>query len=493
MRNLTESPDHPSRWFSLASLYAEHKPLAVGSLLFLPWSRQFLRHVETALQESDCEIAIPYYDWTVDAGKPYKSLVWAANVFGGDGSNSGSDRSECVRYHPFKSYHPPYLSPCLRRHFNATVSLPTAVNVELALRDPDFERFSLQMEYFLRTYQIFVGGHMDTDLAPYDPLFLSVAAFVDKLWTQWQERHPEGVLDFPLDVRYVRMDPFKAVPDDVLDSKAQLCVEYLPLTRGVPCVIREVINYGYDARGYDRHGYNKKGFDIDGYDIEGYDSSGRSDPRGKYNKEGFDKEGFARSGYDSSGIDRYGFFIDSFNLDGFDADGYDESGYNRYGFDKQGFTPFGYNSNGSYLPNINVKELGIFDENGYNKYGFNAEGFDRNGYDIFGFNSRGANRQDCNYYFIGPIHIIVKQYIETELKGLNITDKNNVKRICTQLRPLPDYVERRYWLDRNGQTELLEEVYDYQLRGNRLEPMFVPRETSVTTDAIWVPIAPDER
>ncbi|KAK3790015.1 hypothetical protein RRG08_016329 [Elysia crispata] len=493
VRNLTENSGYPSQWYQLASEYAEHKPLAVGNPLFLPWTRQYLRHVEAALQENDCDIAIPYYDWTVDAGKPYKSLVWAANMFGGDGSNSRSDRSQCVRYHPFKSYHPPYLSPCLRRHFNVSVSLPTVINVELALRDPDFERFRLQMEYFLRTFQTFVGGHMDSDFAPYDPIFLSVAAFMDKLWTQWQERHPQGLLDFPLDLRYVRMDPFKTVPDDVFDSKAQLCVHYIPLTEGAPCVIREVIQYGYDARGYDRHGYNKKGFDIDGYDIEGFDISGSPDRRGKYNTDGFDREGFGRSGYDSSGIDRYGFYIDSFNLDNFDSYGHDKSGYNRYGFDYQGLTPFGYTSNGSYMPNVDVTELGIFDKYGYNKYGFNAEGFDRNGFDIFGFDSRGFDRRECNYYSIGPVHILVKRYIERDLEDLNITDLNSVKRICTQLRPLPDYVVKRYWLDRDGQADVLDGIYDYQIRRNLLDTTFVPRESSVTTDSIWLPIAPDER
>ncbi|RUS81900.1 hypothetical protein EGW08_010327, partial [Elysia chlorotica] len=450
-------------------------------------------HVEAALQEFHCDVAIPYYDWTVDAGKPYKSLVWAANMFGGDGANSGSDRSQCVRYHPFKSYHPPYLSPCLRRHFNSSVSLPTLVNVELALRDPDFERFGIQMEYFLRTFQTFVGGHMDSDFAPYDPLFLSVASFVDKLWTQWQERHPEGVLDFPLDYRYVRMDPFKAVPDDVFDSKAQLCVDYVPLTEGVPCVIREVIQYGYDAKGYDRHGFNKKGFDVDGYDIEGFDSTGSSDPRGKYNTDGFDREGFGRSGYDSSGIDRFGFFIDSYNLDNFDPYGYDKSGYNRYGFNYQGLTPFGYTSNGSFLPSAGVAASDIFDEYGYNKYGFNREGFDRNGFDIFGFDSRGFDRRECNYYSIGPIHILVKVYIERDLKEANLTDLIEVKRICTQLRALPDYVVKRYWLDRSGQADLLDVIYDYQIRRNMLDTTFVPRETSLTSDAIWLPLAPDQR
>ncbi|CAL1547503.1 unnamed protein product, partial [Lymnaea stagnalis] len=82
------------------------------------------------------------------------------------GGNGGEDG--CVRYHPFKSYHPAYLSPCLRRRFNSSVSLPSLVNIGLALREPSYDRFRLQVEMFARLYQSFVGGHLASDLAPYD-------------------------------------------------------------------------------------------------------------------------------------------------------------------------------------------------------------------------------------------------------------------------------------------------------------------------------------
>ncbi|XP_035826566.1 uncharacterized protein LOC101845560 [Aplysia californica] len=488
VRRLTQNTGYPSQWFEFASVYASYKPQAAGSPLFLPWNRQFLRNMEQAIQNIDCGVAIPYYDWTVDAGKPHQSSIWAANVMGGNGGEQ-----DCVRYHPFKSYHPPYLSPCLRRRFNTSVSLPSVVNVELALREPSYDRFRLQVEIFARVYQSFVGGHMASDFAPYDPLFYSLMATVDKLWTDWQDRHKEGMLSFPLDYRYVRLDPFKTTPDDVFDSRIQLCVDYFPLTEGVPCNITEVRTYGYNSQGYDRHGFNREGYDRDGYNIRGYDVSGNLDDRNIYNIDGYDREGFNRSGFDDSGIDRFGFFTDTYNLDEFDPLGFDRSGYNRYGYNQQGFTPYGLHANGSYLPNINIEDLNIFDPYGYNKYGYDKQGFDRNGFDVFGFDRRGFDNRICNYYYIGPIHILVKRYIAKTIKDMNVTILTKVKRVCPELSSLPVQTRRQQWLNRGGQRSQIDDVHRYQVEGHTVDTMFMPRETSVTTDLVWLPIAPDER
>lgn len=488
IRRLHEDTGFPSEWYKFASLYAIHKPQAVGNSMFLPWNRQFLRYVEQAIQNIDCGVAIPYYDWTVDAGKPYKSLIWAANVMGGNGDEMG-----CVRYHPFKSYHKLYLSPCFRRQFNISISLPSVVNIELALQEPDYDRFRLQVEMFARIYQGFVGGHMDSDFAPYDPLYYSVMAFIDKLWTDWQDRHPEGLLSFPLHYRYARMDPFKSTPDDVFDSRIQLCVDYLPVTEGVPCNVSVIRTFDYDAQGYDRHGFSRQGYDKDGFNIEGFDSTGNPDTRGIYNKLGFDKEGFKRSGFDDSGIDRYGFYFDSYNLDDFDARGYDRSGYNRYGFNQEGLTPYGFHINGTYLLKADIQDIKIFDSFGYNKYGYNQEGFDRNGYDIFGFDYRGFDHRLCNYYFLGPIHMLVKQYVSKTLMDLNVTVLTNLKRICPQLSPFPDSAIVGDWFDRYDQKSLLDALYQQQIQTHVVDLDYTPRETSVATDLIWLPIPPDER
>ena len=122
------------------------------ALLIFPF---FSSKVEKELQDvsGDCTLTIPYFDWTLDVGHPSRSLVWSVSYFGGDGRWDG-----CVRYHPFKDYHPPFLAPCLRRRFNEDVQLPDMINVQLALNEPDYETFRITMEAFAKVLMTFVGG-----------------------------------------------------------------------------------------------------------------------------------------------------------------------------------------------------------------------------------------------------------------------------------------------------------------------------------------------
>lgn len=488
VRKLTTETGYPSQWFQFASLYASHKPQAVGSPSFLPWHRRFLLEVERALQAIDCRVSIPYYDWTLDVGDMSRAPVWAANMFGGNGGRDG-----CVRYHPFKNYYPYFLAPCLRRHFNESISLPDAVNVQLALNEQDYERFRIHMEMFLELFQVFVGGHMETDYAPYDPIFYSVAAFVDKLWDDWQRKYDDGLLRYPLHRRFVPLAPFEETPDSVMDSRLQLCVEYLPLLDGAPCNRTSVTNFGYDIDGFDRHGYNQNGFDRDGYTIKGVNAEGNPDTRGIFNKYGYNKDGFGRSGYDQIGFDQHGFYVDSYNLDGYNAFGYDRSGYDRYGFDRQGYTPFDFHKNGSYKPEVVKTDLQIFDPYGYNIYGYNKFGFDRDGYDVFGFDSNGLNRRICNYYHLGPVYILVKRMVEEKLKTLNEDEIRLVHRICSDMSPLPEYHMRNSWLYRQGQNDALSEIYINHLNQHMVDLTVIPRTVSVTSDKTWLPVAPDTR
>ena len=434
----------------------------------------------------DCTIAIPYYDWTLDVGDPTRSLIWAANKFGGNGRWDG-----CVRYHPFKDYHPPLLAPCLRRRFNDSVNLPDAVNVQLALNEQDYDKFNLQMELFAFLFQTFVGGHMESDLAPYDPVFYSVMAYIDKLWVDWQNKYEDGLLRYPQERRFIPMAPFGATPDDVMDARIQLCVEYLPLLGGAPCNTTVVRDYGYDEQGYDRHGYNRNGFDRDGYNMEGMDREGNVDNRGVYNSFGFNKDGYSRSGFDQTGYDKFGFYVDTYNIDGFDAEGFDRSGYDRYGFDRQGFNSAGFHRNGSTRPD--VVNIDVYDQYGYNIYGYNKFGFDREGYDVFGFDKNGFNRRVCNYFHLGPMYILVKRIVEETLKNLDEEKIKLIPRICPDVTSVPEHQLRNNWLYRNDQGDVVEVVYTAQREGHMINPYVTARNASVLPSRVWLPVPPDVR
>lgn len=450
----------PSQWFNFSALYAAHKPQAVGSDAFLPWNRYFLYQVEQALRQIDCDLFIPYYDWTLDVGQPSQALIWAANMFGGNGQNL----SECVQYHPFKSYFPPYWTPCLRRQFNLSINLPDAVTVQQALNEPGYTNFRLRMELFAKLFQTFVGGHMASDLSAYDPLYYSLIANIDKLWYEWQLKSMDAILNYPTVKRFLPLEPFRATPDDVLDSRLLLCVTYLPLSRGSPCNITEIRTLGYDEDGYDRHGFNREGFDRDGFNVIGVDAQGNVDERGLYDARGFDRTGFGRDGFDQTGFDRFGYRVDSFDLDGFDVEGYDRSGFDRYGFNRSGVTIFGFHRNGSFVPGVRESDRGIFDPYGYNKHGYDKFGFDRQGYDVFGFNKFGYNSQVCNYYHIGPMYVLFKHYVDDKLSGIDEDLLTKIRRVCPEITNVPDWQIVTNWLNRDNQIVQIDMIETQQNR-----------------------------
>jgi hypothetical protein len=76
-------------------------------------------------------------------------------------------------------------------------------NLQLALNDPSYKNFRLQMEIASQLFQSWVGGHMSSDLSPFDPVFLSHIAFIDKIWDTWQKKHKNGLLLYPDVDRYV--------------------------------------------------------------------------------------------------------------------------------------------------------------------------------------------------------------------------------------------------------------------------------------------------
>jgi hypothetical protein len=66
---------------------------------------------------------------------------------------------------------------------------------------------------------------MSSDLSPFDPVFLSHIAFIDKIWDTWQKKHKNGLLLYPDVDRYVPMSPFHVTPDDVMESESQINVK----------------------------------------------------------------------------------------------------------------------------------------------------------------------------------------------------------------------------------------------------------------------------
>jgi len=65
---------------------------------------------------------------------------------------------------------------------------------------------------------------------------------------------------FPIEHRYVELEPFDVTADDVLSSQKQSCVNYIPVTIGSPCNRTSALpRLLRNDDGYDRHGFDRNG------------------------------------------------------------------------------------------------------------------------------------------------------------------------------------------------------------------------------------------
>lgn len=210
------------------------------------------------MQEIDCSITIPYFDFTTDVYDLTSSVVWQPNYFGGNGEDSGEDN--CVPDHPFRNE--TSWVPCLTRSFQSNHRLPTKLDVALAMASDNFATFSECLQMILGHVYSFIGGHIATSAAPYDPLFLPIQAYADMLFWRWQKKNGNENT-FPLFLLNVPMVPFNTRPRDALQLESRVCVSYSLPSLGTPCNHTDVVfnSFGYDSEGYDRNGFNRQGFD----------------------------------------------------------------------------------------------------------------------------------------------------------------------------------------------------------------------------------------
>ncbi|MYS07132.1 tyrosinase family protein [Streptomyces sp. SID6041] len=175
---------------------------------FLPWHRRFLIEFEQALQSVDPTVNLPYWDWTAD--RTSRSSLWAPDFLGGTGrardgqvldgafARSGNRWTIGVRVDS-RDY--------LRRDLGAGGrQLPTRAEVDsvLAMQTYDTAPWNSSSDGFRNHLEgwrgvnlhnrvhVWVGGQMGTGVSPNDPVFWLHHAFIDKLWADWQARHPRS-------------------------------------------------------------------------------------------------------------------------------------------------------------------------------------------------------------------------------------------------------------------------------------------------------------
>ncbi|MFI8287580.1 tyrosinase family protein [Streptomyces sp. NPDC085614] len=175
---------------------------------FLPWHRRFLIEFEQALQSVDATVNLPYWDWTAD--RTSRSSLWAPDFLGGTGrardgqvtdgafARTGNRWTINVRVDG---------RDFLRRDLGAGGrQLPTRAEVDsvLAMETYDTAPWNSSSDGFRNHLEgwrgvnlhnrvhVWVGGQMGTGVSPNDPVFWLHHAFIDKLWADWQARHPRS-------------------------------------------------------------------------------------------------------------------------------------------------------------------------------------------------------------------------------------------------------------------------------------------------------------
>ncbi|WP_406209426.1 tyrosinase family protein [Streptomyces sp. NBC_01017] len=173
---------------------------------FLPWHRKFLLEFEQELQRVIPSVTLPYWDWSTD--RTPESSIWAIDFLGGNGRT----RDGQVTNGPFANLAGNWsidtqvdTRPFLRRSLGGGGRpLPSRADVEAVLAvetydTPPWNSTSQGFRNLLEGWRgvnlhnrvhVWVGGHMATGASPNDPVFWLHHAFIDKLWADWQTRHP---------------------------------------------------------------------------------------------------------------------------------------------------------------------------------------------------------------------------------------------------------------------------------------------------------------
>ena len=196
MLTLSTDPTYQSRYNSLLKDYKASFDTDVYNAdykksQFLVWNRYFLLEFENLLQEIDCRIVLPFYDWTVLPLNPYISIVWDDEV----GFGKSSRKSDyCVISGPFKEGDYSLIASagggCLKREYGNQKFPSRGVIERDILTQPasEFEKFHRHLQLYIHTsVRCFIGGTMCGKDAANDPVFILHLAMLDYIYDRWQK------------------------------------------------------------------------------------------------------------------------------------------------------------------------------------------------------------------------------------------------------------------------------------------------------------------
>jgi hypothetical protein len=164
---------------------------------FLPWHREFLRRFELALRTFDPDIAIPYWNSTVDTNA--SDPLWDAGFLGQFDAAWSLNRAL------------------------GSVGMSTPQDVQTALTLGTYDAIWPTLEGPIHNNpHNWVEGVMSTAASPGDPIFYLHHCWIDMLWAQWQLLNPGAPFVSSGSGRDLNdaMAPWSTTPADVMDHRA---------------------------------------------------------------------------------------------------------------------------------------------------------------------------------------------------------------------------------------------------------------------------------
>ena len=164
--------------------------------VFLPWHRWYILALENLLRRIDCNVTVPYWDWSLEPQTWQNSIVWAVQC--GLGGNGDPANNDYVSTGIFRQSNwqltPSAADSNLRRRFNGVLPDCASVAMIQRLGIAEFNTWHTFVSSNLHdAVHCNIGGTSRTmcsqDSANAPEFFLH-HGFIDKIWADWQNKGP---------------------------------------------------------------------------------------------------------------------------------------------------------------------------------------------------------------------------------------------------------------------------------------------------------------
>jgi tyrosinase len=174
---------------------------------FLPWHRVFQLEFEQKLRAAPTpgaqHLTVPYWDWRVE--NTISNITWDDNDFLSLSNLTGYNISRNLGGTLGSSADIDSMMP-LTSFLPSTWEAKTVTNTN----------FSKRLEYWHDLGHGFVGGTMNQQASPRDPVFYLHHGFIDKLWQGWEEKEASNKSSFSFTslIHYPSINP-----NNIIDSR----------------------------------------------------------------------------------------------------------------------------------------------------------------------------------------------------------------------------------------------------------------------------------